>query len=273
MRCGLALTLGSKPELELVLVIRSADPLDTIGRVVGLASVGRYGLLPKEGRKIHDVYFDTEDGLLRRRRTNLRIREVAGEYWITLKQSAGRFSWRRDEREEFELPWSRDLLKKISRELEKRGVRLKEVNTGDSPMPGDVLRTGGLTVLQDRHTQREVRDIVDRKDGMGAVLAELAVDSVTYHFESGDVHLYELEIEAKSSRGRGIVREVRDALLELFEVELIPWKWGKLATGRMVERLLQAGALEGLLEMGRLRSEAYAKLERALTTGFKTSSG
>ncbi len=37
------------------------------------------------------------------------------------------------------------------------------------------------------------------------VLAELAIDSVVYHFEGQDVRLFELEVEAKSEKCRGIL--------------------------------------------------------------------
>jgi hypothetical protein len=45
----------------------------------------------------------------------------------------------------------------------------------------------------------------------------------------------------------------------------VPWPYGKLATGRAVERLLADGRLEGLLDAaGRIRPDAHELLTEFL---------
>jgi hypothetical protein len=47
--------------------------------------------------------------------------------------------------------------------------------------------------------------------------------------------------------------------------DLVPWPYGKLATGRAVERLLADGRLEGLLDAaGRIRPAAHELLAELL---------
>lgn len=258
--------LKSQRELELVLVIRSADPASTVRRIAALGSVRGYFLKAGPARKIHDAYFDTPEGSLGSTRMNLRIREEEGNYWVTWKRSPGPLGWKRNERRELELPWSRESLYRIISELARSKVMLQQPGHFDVSHPVEAMKSTGLRVLQDRETGRLVRKIVGSADGSGEILAELAIDSVVYHFDSQDVELYELEVEAKTKQGRKILEDVKDGLLDLFGGELQPWRWGKLVTGKMIDRMLRGDALQGLIEGTRLRLEAYEKVEMALRT-------
>jgi hypothetical protein len=61
------------------------------------------------------------------------------------------------------------------------------------------------------------------------------------------------------------VQALLAALAEAFPEELRPWPYGKLATGRAVERLLADGRLEGLLAPdGRVRPTAHDLLAEFL---------
>src|SRR5207245_10872379 len=97
---------------------------------------------------------------------------------ITLKQSAVMLTSNRNERQETELDWSPSSLSKIMEAISSRGIRL-ETNASDVGDPTDSMKKLGLIVIQDRETKRASRGIVSVE---GATLAELAIDSVTYHF-------------------------------------------------------------------------------------------
>jgi hypothetical protein len=59
---------------------------------------------------------------------------------------------------------------------------------------------------------------------------------------------------------------VLGSLAEAFPDDLRPWPYGKLATGRAVERLLAEGRLEGLLDGdGRIRPAAHDLLAEFLS--------
>lgn len=262
----IARTGMSQRELEIVLMIRARDPVATLERVTGLSSIRGYQLRRGPAKEIHDVYFDTSEGLLGRKKMNLRIRQTGEDSWITWKRGPGLLGlWNRNERRELELPWTQDSLSMITGELARIGVRFLPAGDGAQSGPVEVLRSMGLLVIQDRETNRQVREVMPTEGDRP--LAELAIDSVDYHFQAQDVRLDEVEVEAKPSGGRRVLEDLREGLLELFRGELELWRWGKLVTGKMIERMLRKGTLRGLLEGSRLKLEAYEKLTNALETG------
>ncbi len=252
---------NEKTELEHVLMIISEDARSLAQQIAKLDSAAGYRLTPLPTVKIRDVYFDTADGRLRKRKVNLRVRRLENGHWLTLKQDPRIFSLRRDERQELEIPWSPDSLRRVLKELSSRGIELEGSSLFAGSDPVEVLKTGGLRVIQDRETQREARNITSA-DGH-VVLAELAVDSVLYHFQSPDIRLFEVEIEAKSSEGRRVIGEVASSLRKHFGSELRPWRHGKLKTGKTIRKLLENGALGGLVNGTDLRPNAFEKIDQA----------
>lgn len=162
---------------------------------------------------------------------NLRIRDEDGNHSVTWKRGRGLLAWRRNERRELDLPWSRESLTRVISELERSGIMLQQPDHFDLSRPVEAMKTTSLRVLHDRGTNRVVRNVA-RSTVDSEVLAELAIDSVVYHFESRGIELYELEVEAKAKEGRKILEDVKDGLLDLFGGELQPWRWGKLVTGK-----------------------------------------
>ncbi len=220
--------------------------------------IANYRLVSDRTRSIHDVYFDTVDQSLSRHRLNLRLRQLENKWRLTLKKSPGIFTRNRNLREETELEWSAANWDRILGEISRQGVKLTQSNSGsayDEARPIESLLARGLVIVQDRETLRRQIGIVSVQ---GELWAELAVDTVTYHFRSGTVSLDELEIEAKSQSGHAALREITDAILDRYAPELQRWKMGKLRTGARIEKLLESGRLKGLLDkQGRLSPEAY----------------
>ncbi len=255
--------IDSKPELELILLIVSEDPEATVSKLTSLESIGPYKLRREPSRSLHDVYVDTANHSLGKKRINLRIRGIGGSYWITMKTSPGIFSRRRHEREEVEIPWSVDSLRKIAAELARKGVRVnlpEKLDETESRL--DILNRLGLSILQDRETERVPRSVIDNIGG-GEILAELEVDSVLYHFSSCDVRLFEIELEAKSRKGRNVLGELSSRLLAEFSGELRTWRFGKLVTGEKIERLIVQRGLASLMMTKILSPKVYAQIERA----------
>ncbi len=258
-----SLAVEPKPELELILMIVSQDPRSTALKVSNFTSIGEYGLVSDATRTLHDIYLDTSDRLLGKKRINLRVRGSRGSYLITMKVNPGLLTLRRHERQEIEVPWSQASLGQVTGEVARKGVRLTPPRELDGTLsPVEVMKSMGLQVLQDRETQRSPRNIVEG-EGPGRVLAELAIDSVLYHFGGQDVQLFELELEAKSEKGRRILGDLSKDLVDRLRPELKSWRFGKLVTGRKIEQLLKQGALRGLLEGTTLNPRAYEKIERA----------
>ncbi len=253
----------SKAELELILLIVSSDPRTVVSKLTKLEAIGPYKLLAKASQSLHDIYLDTETHALGKKRINLRIRGVGNNYWITMKTSPGLLSMKRHERQEIEIPWSMDSMKKIGEELARKGIKVNTPDRVDETTSRlEVMRSMGLSVLQDRETERVPRSIVESV-AANEILAELEVDSVLYHFSRGDVRLFETEIEAKSKKGREILRKIQDNLLADFGPDLRTWRFGKLITGEKIERLIVRGELAPVTKAGELVPAAYQLIERA----------
>jgi hypothetical protein len=180
-----------------------------------------------------------------------------------MKVSKGLLARKRHERQEFEVPWSKASLDQIARELSRKGIDLRvPTNFSETLSQVEVMKSMGLQVLQDRQTERHPRDVVDQK-GSQSALAELAIDTVLYHFTGRDIRLFEVELEAKSREGRNALGGLYGTLLREFGSELRAWRFGKLMTGEKIQRLLKRGELGSYLDGTILRPEAYQKIERA----------
>jgi inorganic triphosphatase YgiF len=250
---------SDKPrETEMALVIRSPRAEQIADEIARLETLGRYRLTPPRWHRLRDVYFDTPDGTLTARRLALRIRAVAGKQFVTLKESLGHEARGTHARTEIELTWSRAAFTRIARELRARGIALKKVDAvyqRDDPVK--TLQRAGLRVIQDRLTQRRARNVL----GTGRrVRAELAIDTTTFFFGKQVVHLYEVEIEAKSAHVR--VSAMAQRLEKMFAPALQRW-FSKLATGKIIQTLLQQGILQKLLdEQNHLTPAALDRIEQ-----------
>jgi CYTH domain-containing protein len=256
-----------KVEKEFALMVDSADPTATIERVSRLDSLKGYSLRLAESFRLHDIYFETPTSSLGRKRINLRLRKREDSWLITTKHSPGLLQWKRNERAELELPWSRESLDTILAELSANGVILPKHQYLDIADPIETLKSIGLGILQDRETERHTQKVSSTQQA-GDNLAELASDRVTYHFQRRNVKLYELEVEAKRSGSAKVLADMKIALLNQFASELIPWKWGKLVTGKMIESLLKAGTLDDLIENDLLSKIGIQEVEKALRSGL-----
>jgi CYTH domain len=273
-------------EIEGVLLVRADDQEGAGRRVAALEAVDRFELRPRPPRRIIDVYLDTGDGDLAGARVAFRVRELDGRPLLTLKADPVR-SGLASERLELEAPWSAEALQAVLAELGRRGIRLPATSAGAY---GDWSHSGGrraastsargasvgagepladlgrlgLHPTQRRQTSRTPRDVLER-DGGGEPVAELTIDDVAYQLPAGTARLLEVEVEAVGAGGLEIVQTLLGALAAAFPDDLRPWPYGKLATGRAVERLLAEGRLAGLLDpTGRISPSAHDRLAELL---------
>jgi inorganic triphosphatase YgiF len=251
-------------EVEGVLLV-CADDQEAAGRkVAGLAAVDRFELRPRPAQRIRDVYLDTGDGALAAAKVAFRVRELDGQLLLTLKADPVR-SGLAAERLELEAPWSAGALGTVLEELRRRGIELPDLPEGaGAGEPLADLGGLGLRPTQTRETTRTPRDVLDKGQAGGPV-AELTLDDVGYQLPAGTARLLEVEVEAKGLGGLETVQALLEALAEAFPSDLKPWPFGKLATGRAVERLLAEGRLEGLLDdRQRIRPAAHDLLAEFL---------
>lgn len=261
----------SEREIEATLIICSEDPQTIAGLIADLKSIGDYQLLPQETQIIHDLYFDTPDHVMQAQKIALRIREIGTRRWVAIKGHSQMIDGEGGvERLEIEEEWSEGALTKILKELRNRGIKIMPpCQDPGYAHPLDIIIDLGLEIVQDRETHREVRNITKNRES-NLILAELAVDSVIYHFINQKVRHYEVEIEEKTENGSAVLRMVSQNLVRMFTPVLRKWVYSKLATGKIIEKLLRDGSLKGLLDMdNNLKPAAYTKIEDCL----KSSTG
>ena len=254
----------SPRELEGVLLACGDDPAAVRRRLASLQGLEGFQLLPRDPEQIRDVYLDTGDGALAAAKVAFRVRELDGQPLLTLKADSVR-SGLAAERLELEAPWSAGALGTVLEELRRRGIELPDPPEGaGAGEPLADLGGLGLRPTQTRETTRTPRDVLDKGQAGGRV-AELTLDDVGYQLPAGTARLLEVEVEAKGPGGLETVQALLAALAEAFPSDLKPWPFGKLATGRAVERLLAEGRLEGLLDdRQRIRPAAHDLLAEFL---------
>lgn len=260
---------SNSEEIEATLIIWSENPQAIVRQIADLTSIANYRLVPQESQRIHDLYLDTPEQALQTQKLALRVREIEVTHWLTLKGQSRSTDWGGVKRLEIEAPWSEDALTRVIKELADRKITLKQQSQDFHHMhPLDVMASLGLEVIQDRETQRQVRNIIFMGEEGGPVLAEMGIDSVVYHFSDQTICHYELEIEAKVRNGLTVLRTLIESLVAMYGPTLRGWDHGKLATGKAIEWLLNKGSLEGLLEIdNHLKPGAYDKMSAYLKSG------
>lgn len=256
----------SPQEVEASLIIKSENPRKVAGQIADLTSINNYRLLPQDSKTIHDFYFDKPNRALQTKKFALRIRTIGTSHWITLKGPSQPSNCGGVKRLEIEESWSKDTLTKVFNELESKGIQMPQIRQDlDYIHPLNAMSGLGFEIVQKRESHRKIRNIVGEKNY--PTLAEMAIDSTVYHFSNQNICHYEVEIEAKV--GDSLVLEIIIKRLEkIYGPELQRWDYGKLATGKAIEKLLNEGGLEGMLDgNNNLKPAVYNKIADILKCG------
>jgi len=249
-------------ESEIALIIKNNS--DRITNELSRAQrVSGYDLKPKPSQVIQDTYFDTRERFLREKRISLRIRRMDDTLLLSTKSDIRKIAGDIIQRREMERPWSYNSIRVLARNL-KLNFPIMSSSKFQSLPASRALRTMGLEVIQERRTHREPRDIVIRDKVPVSILAELAIDHVTYDFGDITVGLSEIEVEAKGARSLARVREIADVLISKYSPSLQQWFHGKFVTGLAIQKLLKTKAFHSSLVNGDLGPEAFQLIERAL---------
>ena len=261
-------SLRGSSEVEAVLIIKG-DVDAVLKELAGLRSILNYRLEPGQSKTIHDRYFDTIDRRLRKRGANLRIREIDGSLFISVKSHTRRTLRGATARREIEVPWSKQNLLSRIKDLElEADLALPERQFSDAD-PLAAMEATGLQLVQDRETRREVRNVSSvRKPDL--VLAELAIDRVTYHIGNHNISIFEVEVEEKAKGSSSVISDVTKALLQAYQPSLQKWSHGKFVTGLAIQRLLETEPADNLLGQDRLKPEALGTIDRALRSTRKS---
>lgn len=251
-------------EIEAALLIYTDTPQVIEQRLSDLRTLAGFRLVPRAIETIVDTYFDTTDRSLRARLISLRVRRLNGVPLLTMKADSHPAPVGQD-RIEIESSWSPSALHHVVSELRNRGVSVSASDKLYSADPIEAMASLGLEKVQARVTRRTPRDVLARGPETRP-LAELAIDSVTYHFHEERVRLVEVEIEAKGDGDASTVQQITESLHGKFPVQLRLWPYGKLPTGEAIQELLADGELDGLIgEDDTLQPAAYEQIAKLLT--------
>ena len=247
-----------KRELETVLMIKAKGER-VLSDLANLQSILTYRLKHLPRRIIHDTYYDTPDRLLKKQRVNLRVRK-SGEQWF-LSAKLGNVLTRRGiiSRRETEIPWSETALRQIASQL---GLELPDQSQSPSSDPNTELEGMGLQVVQTRETRREGSNVMQGED----LVAELALDKVTFHFKPLAVSLYEIEIELKSDSKAALkaLEDITKRIISMYPGLVSRWSYGKFVTGKAIERLQEEGKLGDLLDDQGLKPDALRAIQKII---------
>lgn len=245
-------------EIEVALILYSEAPQEIARKIASLSNLGDYCLVPKTTQNISDRYLDTKYGSLRDRKIALRIREINGKILLAIKGPTHAVSGGSQmERYEIECEWSKDALIKILRVLQNQKIPLNEPSFDNLVDPIDIMNNIGLEVIQDRKTQRIVRNVLHPEKNFNEI-AELAIDRGIYHFRDRDIQYYEIEIEAKNDEDSAALNSLVKELQIMFGPQILIWKYSKLAMGMAIENLLKAGLIVKYIDRKEfLKPEAY----------------
>lgn len=255
-------------ESEVAFVITNKS-VDIARDIAGITSIRGYKFEPKPRLRITDTYYDTKSGLLGKKKIGLRTRKAGGELVISMKSDPQRMAGMGLRRNEFESPWSYESLAKIVKALKIKGLPTKPL--ASSFAPSRVIAKLGLRKIQERHTTRDVRDILSRDMPRSRRIAELDIDRVTFQ-GNPKVQVFEVELEVKAPNSLKSIQTIAAELESNYSGFLRVWPHGKLVTGLVIQRLSKEGALDGYFQNGRLKPEAFGIIDRAIVAGkLKTS--
>ena len=242
-------------ELESAFIIKSDDPKSIAQDIGRLTTIGSYLLLCGPVQHIHDRYFDTKNRMLEKQKIALRIREINDEVLITLKGPSAS-NGPATQRMEIEEKWSYNAFDRVIKELSCRKIDIAlppEASRNDLPKPNkfermklseimSVMETYGLKEIQDRETNRTIRNVVTERNG--PILAELAIDRVCYHFDEENIEAniayYEVEIESKfPDDGTDVIRTVGTALQGSYPLFMSEWTSSKLGIGKVIKEIFK----------------------------------
>ena len=228
-------------EVEAAMLLLSNNIKMIIEKIQNVIRNSSYESVKNGTEKIHDLYYDTPDKKLETQKIQLRIRTLHEKvYKVTLKvlkEVRENYS----DRIEIERLWSKEAFDDIFNNLVRMNIRFQNREGSYNEDPKTSFNNIGLIVIQDRKTNREILNAVNKISGL--IEFEFDVDTITILLDSNtEIRFSELEIESKKSGNEKELNMIVNKVLKL--PELMPWPHSKLETGMAVTKLFNNKLLE-----------------------------
>ncbi len=251
-------------ETEVTMIICSDTPQAVLEQIGELQYIGNYRLSPQGIKTIRDCYLDTPDGALAARRLALRIRDMGGQEWLTVKGAATIRAHHAIERLEIESPWPSAAARDMLVELRLSGIKLPGIAAVENEMTALAsMTTLGFVRVEEHTTQRDLRNVFLRDTAGRHLVAELAIDSVVYRLENAEYRHRELEIESKDGENTNTLGSLSHAFVTQYSPALRIWYHSKLATALALRTLIEKDA--AFKRPGDLSPLAYDRIDAYLS--------
>ncbi len=246
-------------EVEGKLIVVAERPAEALVAVAAIDSLDEYALAASGTHEIRDVYYDTPGRELATRRLALRLRDEDGQQKLTLKQESEPLDDVRS-RPELELAWSPQALRRVVELIRNEGVPLPAMPSSAGLDAAEAMKSLGLQPFSSRRVERKARAV---RDASGRVVAETAIDAVTFLVNGVEVRHFEIECEAKGPGDAETVQSILDRLKQRFAF-LQLFEYSKLDIAEGLERLAVDSRLAEYLDHGVLKPTAYDEIRTAL---------
>jgi inorganic triphosphatase YgiF len=227
-------------EMETTLVVLGDEPQNLIEELSAHKAIGPYHLASRGMKVFTDTYFDTVDRSLTKRRIALRTRDMAGSVIFCIKKGEHILGTGAVVREELEFPWSKQCLDHAATIIQDPPTNPVKVPSHMNSAP-HCLACLGLFPIQSRETTRLVFDVSCASTE--EIMAELALDEVSYSICGCSILHYEIEVESRSFSTEHQMVLFTDLLRNTYPHKLMRWDHNKLITGIAMEKLMKDGRI------------------------------
>jgi len=229
-------------ETEAKLVIVSQNPGKLKADVAGLSSLAQFPLEEAQVITFRDLYFDSPDRGLSKRKWALRLRQYSDCEKLAMKGPALKHDDGTLSRPELETGSDTEALARIVKLALDIGVNLDMGKLPRNLGAETSLKRLGLEVIQKRDTHRTTRAILDPEKIKP--IGELAVDEVSFSAGAQDFKHYEIEIESWQGPEFTLIKDAIQFLKKQFGTSLMAWSVDKLTTVRIICDVFAKGVLQ-----------------------------
>ncbi len=229
-------------ETEAKLVIVSQNPGKLKADVAGLSSLAQFPLEEAQETTFRDLYFDSPDRALSRRKWALRLRQYSDCEKLAMKGPALKHNDGSLSRPELETGSDTQALARIAKLAMNIGVNLDIGKLSENLDAETSLKRMGLEIIQKRNTHRTTRAIRDPEKTK--TIGELAVDEVSFSAGAQDFKHCEIEIESWEGTEFTLIKDAIQFLKKQFGTSLMAWSVDKLTTVGIICDVFAKGALQ-----------------------------
>lgn len=248
------------------------DVADQIIRdIARLSHISNYAFSDRAMDTVVEQCFDTTGGDLREKALELLRWRIGSKALIKLGPLSQNEQGTDSQKAEFQHPWTDEGLRLVIERLHAHGIAVNRPAPSFRHMEAlDQMTRLGFTVIQDRTTQRRVRDIFCLNERGTQVKAEFVLESVTYAFLGATIHHHQVGFKSRTPDGPFVVAAILDMFSDMYKDALRAWNKSTSTTGAAIEMLLKEGDLGAIGQSQSLSSSAYDKMSaRLMEVGFR----